>query len=394
MRHSKSARGNTTANGTEKAADSAAITPSVLNLPQVKLVTSARIAIALALQKMKVGAGDQVLIPDYHCLSMVEPVHWSGGTPLYYSLRDDFSIDFDQLATQDLSGVKAILVTHFFGFPQPMRAITSFCAARNIGVIEDCAHALFGSADGQPIGSWGDYAAASLMKFYPVYDGGCLASAHHDLSDIPLLHASGRFQFKSLFNSVERGLRYQRFPGIQVFSKLTLSLKDGLWSGYKKLRFRHQTQPRFEDPAASEGSSGLDARWLNRRISLVSQCLLLGLPVERIVERRRHNYRRLALELRNLPHTRLPFPDLPEHVVPYVLPLLVEHPERVFERLKRIGMPLFRWDALSDELDPNLHAQALRYSTSLFQIPCHQELTDADLTWMIRTLHTELKALS
>ena len=48
--------------------------PSVLDAGNCRFVTSGRVAIALALKQMKIGAGDSVMVPAYHCASMIEPV--------------------------------------------------------------------------------------------------------------------------------------------------------------------------------------------------------------------------------------------------------------------------------------------------------------------------------
>ena len=45
------------------------------------------VAIALALKQMGIGPGDTVLVPSYHCASMIEPVIWAGATPLFYRIR-------------------------------------------------------------------------------------------------------------------------------------------------------------------------------------------------------------------------------------------------------------------------------------------------------------------
>ena len=142
--------------------------PEVLDLAHTKLVTSARFAIAIALRELGVSTGDEVLVPAFHCLSMIEPVAWSGASPRLYPLDGNLGIGLKGLVGTDTSRVKAMLVTHYFGFPQPMQAISAFCAERGIGLIEDCAHAMFGMADGKPIGSWGDFAAVSMMKFLPI----------------------------------------------------------------------------------------------------------------------------------------------------------------------------------------------------------------------------------
>ncbi len=363
--------------------------PSVLSLQHKRYVTSARVAIALALQRLGVGHGDRVLVPAYHCLSMVEPIVFCGAVPCFFPLTPKLEVPLDALEHYDLTGVRAILITHYFGFPQAMQSICAFAHAHGIPVIEDCAHAVFGRADGRPIGSWGDYAAVSLMKFFPVYDGGCLASATLPLDDLTLQRPSRRFEAKALLNSIERGLFYQRFPGVQAAAKTTLMVKDAMWRGFKRLRAgRNGTPHAYHDPAASEGVNGLDPAWLDRRISFASQQLVEHLPVARIIARRRNNYQRLDSALRDLPDARPLFDALPDGVVPYVFPLLVERPERVFRRLKTDGVPLFRWERLWNDEAALADPLSARYATEIFQLPCHQELTDADLEWIIERVQT------
>ena len=367
--------------------------PSVLSLPHKRYVTSARVAIALALQRLGVGPGDQVLVPAYHCLSMVEPVVFCGATPAFYPLTPRLEVPLAALERFDLTRVRALLVTHYFGFPQAMAEICAFAARHGIPVIEDCAHAVFGRADGRPVGSWGDYAAVSLMKFFPVYDGGCLASAHHALDDLELRAPSGRFEAKALLNSIERGLSYRRFPGMQAAARGTVLVKDAMWRGVKRLRAGRSPSPyAFSDPAASEGVNGLDPAWLDRRISFASQQLVERLPVARIVEKRRRYYARLDAALRDLPAARPLFERLPDDVVPYVFPLVVERPERVFRRLKTDAVPLFRWERLWSDDAVRVDPLSARYATEIFQLPCHQELTDDDLGWIIERVQAAFRA--
>lgn len=354
--------------------------PEVLDLAHVKLVTSARFAIAIALRELGVNAGDEVLVPAFHCLSMIEPIAWSGAIPHLYPLDDNLGIGLRDLARADTSRVKAMLVTHYFGFPQPMRAISAFCAERGIGLIEDCAHSMFGMADGKPIGSWGDFSAVSMMKFLPIYDGGGLVSNRHSLDGVELRPPSFRVQAKAVVNTLERSFRYGRFPGLNRPMRLMLGAKDRVWAGYKRLR--NGNSPRswqLNDPAASDGSSGFDPAWLDRSISLLSRALLSRLPRDRIVMRRRANYQKLAEGLRGARRARAMYPELPPEVVPYVMPLYVDRPQAIFDAAKRAGIPIFRWEEFwGGDVPP--------YAAGLFQIPCHQELTPAEIEWMITTL--------
>ena len=155
------------------AAAKQATVPCILDHPVTVYTSSGRAAIALALRELRIGRGDRVLVPTYHCPTMIAPVAASGATPLFFPIDAGGTPRIESLATNDdLSGVRAMIAAHYFGLPQPMARIRRFCDERNIALIEDCAHAMFGQADGRPVGSWGDYAIASLTKFLPTTEGG------------------------------------------------------------------------------------------------------------------------------------------------------------------------------------------------------------------------------
>jgi perosamine synthetase len=85
-----------------------------------------------------------------------------------------------------------------------MSTIREFCGTPKLSLIEDCAHAFFGSVDGKPMGASGDYAIASAWKFFPMIDGGLLISSSRDLTGIKLVDPSPRFQAKALINTFEK----------------------------------------------------------------------------------------------------------------------------------------------------------------------------------------------
>lgn len=117
---------------------------------------------------------------------MVEPVIWTEAVPVFYRIHPDTSVDLDNIRQLLNEGARALMVTHYFGFPQDMAAIRQLCNEKGVILIEDCAHAFFGETNEQPIGTIGDYAIASASKFFPVYDGGLLASSDSSINDIKL----------------------------------------------------------------------------------------------------------------------------------------------------------------------------------------------------------------
>jgi len=67
--------------------------------------------------------------------------------------------------------------------------------------------------------------------------------------------------------------------------------------------------------------------------------------------------------------------------------LLVEEPEKFFRPLKNHGVPVIRFgEFLWKGMDVNICSVSTSLSKKVFQFPCHQELTAAELDWMIKEI--------
>ncbi len=361
--------------------------PSVLDAGAVRYVNRGSMAIGLSLQHAKVGNGDEVLLPAYHCISMIEPVIWRGARPVFYRINPDTSINLSDIESRLTSRTRLLLVTHYFGFPQDMVRIRNFCDAHRILLIEDCAHAFFGAINGAPIGSFGDYAIASPWKFFPISDGGLIISARRDLSGLELLTPGPWFQAKTLVNTMEHAFEYRRLAAAHLL------LKAPLWFKNQALR---QTKgmvpviaPSDAGSSSNLGNGGFDAARVNNRMSMSSWLITNMASKHRIVEKRRHNYARLLAELGNLPDCRPLFASLPEGVVPQVFPLVYDVPVRAFSLLKRAGVPIIRFgEYLWEDMDSSTCPVTAELSRCVFQFPCHQELRDNELHWMITQIRS------
>ncbi|CAG1022665.1 partial GDP-perosamine synthase, partial [Methylococcales bacterium] len=124
---------------------------TVLDAGQAKLTLNARTALAHALLHAKIGRGNSVLLPAYHCPAMVSPLAWLGVEPVFYPIRQDTSVDVNVLSGLVRPDTRAVLAVHYFGFIQDMRPLREFCDIHGLVLIEDCAHAFFGSVDGQSL---------------------------------------------------------------------------------------------------------------------------------------------------------------------------------------------------------------------------------------------------
>jgi perosamine synthetase len=358
--------------------------PSVLDTGRAEFVTSGTIAIALSLQQMKIGKNDKVLLPAYHCIAMVEPVVWANATPVFYKINADTSVDLDDIRTRLDSSTKLLLITHYFGFHQDLSKLRIFCDEHNILMLEDCAHAFFGEHEGRPLGSFGDYAIASTMKFFPTSEGGCLVSSHHPITSLQLESAGIAFEVKAALDALERGFEYGRMGLLHKIMYLPIYLKN-LIRGFVKKRV--QSEENDSEPDFSEKEFEIEEAWLNKASSFFSQYLTRRMSQTRIVVSRRKNYTILLEALSGLSGCRPLFNKLPDGVVPYVFPLFVEEPEKFFKPLKNHGVPVIRFgEFLWRGMDMDTCPVSTSLSKRVFQFPCHQELTPAELNWMIKEI--------
>jgi perosamine synthetase len=361
--------------------------PSILDAGAVRHVTSGRVAIAMALRAMNIGPGDSVLVPSYHCASMIEPVIWAGARPIFYKVKADTSVDLEDVAAKMDGTTKLICAANYFGFPQPLDAIRAFADQHGLKMLEDCAHCFLGEYGGKPVGSTGDYAIASSMKFFPIYEGGALVSARHSLDGIALDGAGLGFEAKMAINALEESFQFGRLGVVKFLLSIPMGLKNFLW-GYLKAR---RPAARSMAPPSSEGAFGFDPGWIGKRASRFTRLVMATVSRANMGAARRRNYLTLQQATAGLPGCRPLHPVLPEGVFPWGFPLQTDNPQAVFRQLKNAGIPIIRF---AEFLWPDMAAHDFPISVDLsrrvLMFPCHQELRKEELDWMIDNIRQAL----
>lgn len=357
---------------------------SVLDAGNVRFVTSGRIAIGLALREMGVGAGDTVLVPAWHSPSMIPPVLWRGARPVFYRVRPDTSVDLADIVAKIDSSTRVLMVTHYFGFPQPeMSTIRAFCDARGIRLLEDCAHALIGEHQGRPVGAWGDYAVASSMKFLPIYEGGLLVSARHSLRDVALRSAGAGFEAKIALASLEKSFAHGRLTAARAMLWLPIKAKDAAWGLLKSRRTAAQSL----SPDSSDSSFNFDPAWLDKRSSWFARTMTRLASPARIAAARRANYERIANALRGLPGGRPLYDRLPAGACPWAFPFVADDPERLCAQLRDAGVPVVGFGRkLWPGVDDSVCTVTSELSRRVLAFPCHQELREQEMTAMLAAI--------
>lgn len=357
-------------------------TGCVLDAPHAIFTTSGRMAMALAFQSMGIQAGDELLLPAYHCPTMVHPVRWAGATPRFYRLHADLTPDLVDLQQKIGPRTRAVLAAHFFGFPVDLGALRTLCDNFRLVLVEDCAHSLFGGSRQHPIGSVGDYAVASLMKFFPVTDGGCLTAWRHRLDGLAMQSGGIGFEARACLNAIERAVDHGRLTGVSMPLRALFLAKDRMLAPRKRPQAGQAcggTAAGTPDPQPQD----FDPARLHTRMTLFSRMVLACSDQGRNIARRRAAYTRMLDAFAHLHHCHPVRPALQDGVAPYVFPLWLDQPGRAWPAIQQAGLPAMRWDQLSTFAGDAACAASTACAQHLVQIPCHQGLTGQELDDLI-----------
>jgi perosamine synthetase len=131
-------------------------------------VTSGSAALHLALSAIGVGPGDQVAVPSYACVSLLQAVRRTKAEPVLIDCDpSSYALDPDDLRRRLNSRIRATILVHSFGFPVGLEPYL-------IGptVIEDIAPALGARRHGRPVGSDGGCVVCSFNATKMITTGG------------------------------------------------------------------------------------------------------------------------------------------------------------------------------------------------------------------------------
>ena len=149
-------------------------------------VTNGTAALDVAVEALRIGSGDEVIIPAFTIISCIGQVIRSGATPVIVDCDPlTWNMDINQVEEKITENTKAIMVVHIFGLPVDIEPLLEIAKNNNIKIIEDAAEMLGQTYNEKPCGSFGDI---STFSFYPnklitTGEGGMLVTNDEQLAD-------------------------------------------------------------------------------------------------------------------------------------------------------------------------------------------------------------------
>jgi len=138
-------------------------------------------ALHLILRALKIGEGDEVIVPANTFIATWLAVSYAGATPV--PVEPDpktYNIDPNRVEAAITSKTKAILPVHLYGQPADMDAFRDIANRRNLQVIEDAAQAHGAFYKGHRCGG---LAHGAGFSFYPGKNLGALGDAGAIVTD-------------------------------------------------------------------------------------------------------------------------------------------------------------------------------------------------------------------
>jgi len=336
---------------------------------------------------MGIERGSRVLVPSYICCAAVDPLLAYGVDVDFYAVNRDCSIDLPDLERRITPTTRAVIVVHYFGFPQPLRKIKLLCDSHRITLIEDCAHVLTGENEGEPVGTAGDAAVFSWRKFLPIYDGAELVINRPGHSGrIEWAKESSIFTMKVAANMLDASLVQARQPVLKLAYR-GIRTCEAVFRRYANSHWRNSPMMKVETTAVS-----FDAQSVNWPMSRLSRWTKNHSDIEHIIARRRRNYEVLLQELSAIKEVTPLYPQLPPNVCPWVFPVLFAGLRDAHVSLRHRGIPAATWGGVQH---PQIPQHSFPNSRFLYEklvfLPVHQCLEDKDLVNIAATVQALCK---
>lgn len=354
---------------------------------------SGRSSLFVALKVLNIQKGDEVILQAYTCAVVSNAILWTGATPLYADIDESLTLDPNDVEQKITAKTKVLILQHTFGIPAHVEILKALAKKHNIIIIEDCAHVIGGTFQGQLLGTFGDIAMLSFGSEKPIScgRGGAL------LTNNEIFAKKIRNFEQSLVFAPDRIIQKQLMTNIYFWiCKPLYRFGIGKFAlGFLK-KFHFLSRIIDESEKNGKNLSYYPSKFSNALAKIV----LLQLTKLDHMNKKRiflSNQYKAALKDLDIFHTKITYDQ-----IPYLrFPLRIKNPKKFLEFAKKRGVLLGDWYAsplAPSDVDPSLmgytkkmcpHAEKI--ATESVNLPTHDSLTPSDVTQIIDLVRTYVR---
>jgi dTDP-4-amino-4,6-dideoxygalactose transaminase len=302
-------------------------------------------AIEIAIRALNIGVGDEVITTPMTAFATVLAILRAGAVPVLADINPDSGLlNIDSVVRCLTSKTKAVVLVHLYGQLRDISLWEKLCIDNNLYLIEDCAQSHLAELNGKFAGSFGE---AGAYSFYPTKNLGAIGDA-----GVLVTNNEAIAERASKLRNYGQSIRYHH-PELGLNSRLD-EIHAAMLS--ERLKWLASFTERRRE-IADQYRAGID----NNKISLLS------VPQERSA----HAYHLFVIKTSNRD-------ALQKHLQENDVQSLIHYP-----------VPVHHQESCRDiKIDPNGLLESELYATQCLSIPCHPQMTDAEVEQVINLINS------
>ena len=138
---------------------------SYIGVPHAVALSSGTAGLHLALLTLGVGQGDEVIIPSFTFIAVVNAVLYQRAIPVFADIHPlSLNLTAESIERVITSRARAIILVHTFGYPADLKPILELARKYRLRVIEDACESIGAEYEGRKAGAFGEL---GVFSFYP-----------------------------------------------------------------------------------------------------------------------------------------------------------------------------------------------------------------------------------
>lgn len=143
------------------------------------VVSNGTVSLAIGLWAMGIGAGDEVIVPDFTMVATPNAVRLTGAKPVLVDIeKETLCLDISDVEKKITSRTRVVMPVALNGRAPDMERLLKLCKKKNIRVLEDAAQAFGSKWKGKYLGTFGEIGSFSFStpKIITTGQGGALVT--------------------------------------------------------------------------------------------------------------------------------------------------------------------------------------------------------------------------
>lgn len=330
-----------------------------------------------------------VLVPAFHCPTVVDPVLHAGYDVRFYGVDDSLNVVNEDFLRKLDHRVAAAVFIRYFGFANMQASLVAACRDAGVRIIEDCCHSFLSTDPLRLAYSGADATIYSFWKLVPcLVGGGVLLRAGH----------ADSFWLSQFRPSYDDSWSRMKTFGRHLADELAGSARRIV--GARRIGRAEHAVPIPAIRRLAADAYPYDATAAQWGMPLSARLILASADLEAMSNARRRNFAVLGAALRETSDISAVYRDLAADTCPWGFPVRLKRRAERDYLMRARGVPVFTFGEVLHPLLFSRHRGEVSMldmsrflSESILAFPVHQGLNQDQVTSFANTVNDFIERL-